>query len=37
MACDPTAGFVGELNGKPLCCMTMKNMATAMLSVVLIS
>ena len=23
MACDPTAGFVGELNGKPVCCMTM--------------
>ena len=23
MACDPTAGFVGELNGKPICCMTM--------------
>ena len=23
MACDPTAGFVGELNGKPICCATM--------------
>ena len=23
MACDPTAGFVGELNGKPIGCMTM--------------
>jgi len=23
MSCDPTAGFVGELNGKPICCMTM--------------
>ena len=23
MACDPTAGFVGELNGKPICCFTM--------------
>ena len=23
MACDPTAGFVGELNGKPICCLTM--------------
>ena len=22
MACDPTAGFVGELNGKPICCAT---------------
>ncbi|XP_068754213.1 holothin acyltransferase-like [Montipora capricornis] len=22
MACDPTAGFVGELNGKPICCCT---------------
>ena len=22
MACDPTAGFVGELNGKPICCST---------------
>ena len=22
MACDPTAGFVGELNGKPICCGT---------------
>ena len=20
MACDPTAAFVGELNGKPICC-----------------
>jgi len=23
MACDPTAAFVGELNGKPICCATM--------------
>jgi len=23
MACDPTAGFVGELNGKPIGCVTM--------------
>ncbi|XP_068758237.1 holothin acyltransferase-like [Montipora capricornis] len=23
MACDPTAGFVGELSGKPICCCTM--------------
>ena len=23
MACDPTAGFVRELNGKPICCATM--------------
>ena len=23
MTCDPTAGFVGELNGKPIGCMTM--------------
>ena len=23
MACDPTAGFVGELNGKPICSATM--------------
>jgi len=23
MACDLTAGFVGELNGKPIGCMTM--------------
>ena len=23
MACDLTAGFVGELNGKPICCATM--------------
>ena len=23
MACDPTAGFVGELNGKLICCSTM--------------
>ena len=23
MACDPTAGFVGELNGKPIGCITM--------------
>ena len=23
MACDPTAGFVGELNGIPICCGTM--------------
>ena len=23
MACDPTAAFVGELNGKPICCITM--------------
>ena len=23
MACDPTAAFVGELNGKPICCGTM--------------
>ncbi|XP_044175580.1 uncharacterized protein LOC122958701 [Acropora millepora] len=22
MACDPTAGFVGELNGIPICCST---------------
>ena len=22
MACDPTAGFVGELNGKPICSIT---------------
>ena len=22
MACDPTAAFVGELNGKPICCVT---------------
>ena len=22
MACDPTAGFVGELNGIPICCAT---------------
>ena len=22
MACDPTAGFVGESNGKPICCVT---------------
>ena len=23
MACDPTAAFVAELNGKPICCATM--------------
>ena len=23
MACDPTAAFVGELNGKPICCSAM--------------
>jgi len=23
MACDPTPAFVGELNGKPICCCTM--------------
>ena len=23
MACDPTAAFVGESNGKPICCSTM--------------
>ena len=23
MACDPTAGFVGELNGKRICCCTL--------------
>jgi len=25
LACDPTAGFVGELNGKPIGCMKMAN------------
>ena len=34
LACDPSAAFVGELNGKPVACSTIQNMLTDLLSVV---